>query len=318
MRTSITHFPEETQQELKIILDMIRHYVKDANMVILYGSYARNDYVLWDERIEFGVHTSYQSDYDILVVISNLNTKVTEEILRHKLTDNYHAYMSRRRHATPRFLVENIKQLTQNLDRCHYFFSDIVQEGILLYDDQEFKLDMPTRLDYAEIKKIAEAGFNRYYPSAISMTEAVTDHFIPKGNYMDAAFLLHQICEKYYYVILLVWTNYRPKNHKLHELGAMVKGFARELPAVFPQDTELARSSFELLCGAYIDARYNGEFSITLEQLEYLLARIEFLREVTNKICMEKIASYERKLNQMKDDNYYRFPEEGTSKAAEE
>lgn len=50
-----------------------------CDMIILYGSYARGGYVLWDERVEFGVHTSYQSDLDIMVVISKSNVKQVED-----------------------------------------------------------------------------------------------------------------------------------------------------------------------------------------------------------------------------------------------
>ena len=54
MKRTIGYLPKETREELSFILRLIRHYVKDANMVILYGSYARDSYVIWDERYEFG------------------------------------------------------------------------------------------------------------------------------------------------------------------------------------------------------------------------------------------------------------------------
>ena len=37
-------------------------------MIILYGSYAKNKYVDYDQRVEFGVPTYYMSDYDILIL----------------------------------------------------------------------------------------------------------------------------------------------------------------------------------------------------------------------------------------------------------
>ncbi len=49
-------------------------------MVILFGSYARGNYVLWDTNIEFGVHTSYQSDYDILLVVTGQTKYVERKI----------------------------------------------------------------------------------------------------------------------------------------------------------------------------------------------------------------------------------------------
>ena len=82
MKNSITHFSAQTQHELTFLLKLIRKHIPASNMVILYGSYPRGDYVTWDERIEFGVRTSYQSDFDILIVVSISNYKVTENIMK--------------------------------------------------------------------------------------------------------------------------------------------------------------------------------------------------------------------------------------------
>lgn len=75
-------------------------------MIILYGSYARGNYVLWDSKIEFGVKTSYQSDYDLLVVVSNTTAKKIEERLR-RVTAKYHEAFEGRRHASSQFVVEH-------------------------------------------------------------------------------------------------------------------------------------------------------------------------------------------------------------------
>lgn len=60
---------------------------------------------------------------------------------------------------------------------------------------------------------------------------------LSKEDYNLSAFLLHQTCEKLYYTILMVFTNYLPKTHKVKELGGMVKRFSQELTTVFPQNT---------------------------------------------------------------------------------
>ena len=68
MKKSIKHLPKRTQEELTVLLDLVCKSVDNCQMIILFGSYARGNYVLWDTKIEFGVRTSYQSDYDILVI----------------------------------------------------------------------------------------------------------------------------------------------------------------------------------------------------------------------------------------------------------
>ena len=78
MKKSIKRLPKRTQEELTVLLDLVRKSIENCQMVILFGSYARGNYVLWDSNIEFGVHTSYQSDYDILVVVTG-QIKYVEE-----------------------------------------------------------------------------------------------------------------------------------------------------------------------------------------------------------------------------------------------
>lgn len=65
---SVNFLPEKKQSDLKQLVDLVRRNIKDVGMVILYGSYARNTYVDYDQRIEFGVPTYFMSDYDIVIL----------------------------------------------------------------------------------------------------------------------------------------------------------------------------------------------------------------------------------------------------------
>lgn len=261
-------------------------------MVVLYGSYARGGYVLWDERVEFGVHTSYQSDYDIMVVVSHSILKHVEDRLRTKVTPKYEAAFAHRRHASPQFIVEDMDRLNGELERSQYFFTDIVREGIKVYDTKEFKLAKPRELSFREITEIAQEEYDRCYPFADGLLiHAKTD--LQVANYVLGSFETHQACERFYHSISLVFTNYRPKSHRLNELAAKVKGCSRELSMVFPQNTDFEKHCFDLLCRAYIEARYNRHFRVTAEELAYLLERTERLKEITHRICAEKLAAYD-------------------------
>lgn len=292
MKRSIKRLPKCTQEELIALLELIRKNIDHYCMVILYGSYARGNYVLWDSKVEFGVKTSYQSDYDFLIVVSNPESKKTGDRLR-RVTLKYHKMFEGRRHASPQFIVEHINTVNNNLARGQYFFTDIAKEGILLYDNETCKLTKPSPLSFKEIKETAEFEFKECYPFGVGLLDGVTNHFLQEGQYKIAVFQLHQSCEKFYTTILLVFTNYRPKNHKINELSGMAKRFSAELTNVFSQNTVFEKECFDLLCRAYIEARYNKEFTITREQLEYLLSRTEILKELTLRLCSEKIASYE-------------------------
>lgn len=290
MKRSIKRLPKCTQEELTVLLELMRHYIEHCQMIILYGSYARGNYVLWDSKIEFGVVTSYQSDYDLLVVVANSTAKKVEERL-HKVTAKYHHHFEGRRHASPQFVVEHINTVNNNLEESQYFFTDIVKDGIMLYDSGKCKLAKPRQLSYKEIRDIAQNEFDSLFPYGVRFLK-ISNGELKDNSYKTSAFLLHQACEKFYNTIQLVFTNYRPKNHNIKELSGMVKQFSLDLVTVFPQNSDFEKECFDLLCRSYIEARYNKDFKITREQLEYLLSRAEILRDMTNRLCIEKIASY--------------------------
>lgn len=95
--------------------------------------------------------------------------------------------------------------------------------------------------------------------------------------------------ERLYSSILLVLTKYRPKTHDILRLGKLAAGREIKLLEVFQKGTEEERRRFELFRKAYIDARYEENFSISKEDLEWLASRIEILKDLTEEICKRKI-----------------------------
>ena len=92
MKKSVNFLPENKRNDLKQLVDLVRRNIKDVGMVILYGSYARNTYVDYDQRIEFGVPTYFMSDYDILILTRkpigaieySLYDKIADAFFQHK------------------------------------------------------------------------------------------------------------------------------------------------------------------------------------------------------------------------------------------
>ena len=55
--------------------------------------------------------------------------------------------------------------------------------------------------------------------------------------------------------------------------------------------TEKERQRFELLRKAYVDARYDENYTITKVELKWLAGRVNKLQKLTKKICKKKIKS---------------------------
>lgn len=287
MKTSLEHLPKEKQEELEALVRItLEQFPKWIEMIILFGSYARGDWV--EEVAPDKFHYTYQSDFDILVVVSKKVLAKRHRAWGH-LEDRFHRSPSVRTPVT--LLYEHIDYVNAQLFEGQYFFSDIKKEGILLYDSGNYQLAEARELTPEENKKIAQDYFEEWFGTAEGFFK-MYHSAIKENEYKIAAFLLHQAVERFYSTILLVFTQYRPKIHDIEKLGRQATGHEPELLNVFPRGTAEEERLFELLRKAYVDARYKKNYSITREELEWLAERVKMLQELTEKVCKKKIESF--------------------------
>lgn len=52
--------------------------------------------------------------------------------------------------------------------------------------------------------------------------------------------------------------------------------------------TKQEQERFDLLKRSYVDARYNEDYVITKEDLDYLSERVQVLKKMTEEICRKK------------------------------
>jgi predicted nucleotidyltransferase/HEPN domain-containing protein len=286
MKRSLAHLPKHKRDELRLVTEIILDECPTVQMVILFGSYARGDWVE-DTYVEDDITYEYASDFDILVVVRS-NRIVNS-------TDTWRRAEARARRFPIRtwtnLVVESVETVNNALAKGNYFFSDIRKEGILLYDTGEFKLARRRELNPKERRGLAESQFEEWFTSAKDAYRQY-EHALRDRSYKWAAFDLHQATECFYGAILLVFTNYKPKTHDLEKLSHMAAGCDPALLTVFQQATEEQKECFDLLRRAYVEARYNPRYRITRNQLEYLAERVKKLQRLTKKICRARIESY--------------------------
>jgi len=282
MKTSIIHLPHEKQQDLEIIVSTIREKY-NVEMIILFGSYARGDWV--EELCDDGFYYKYQSDFDIFLVTEteHLATKIERD-------DQLWNYFNRRIKTPVTIIAHDIEFFNRRLRKGQYFFLDVKKEGICLYNSGRFELAEEKELSPKEYKHLAQEDFDYHFTKAETFKSFFQFGF-DKANYSEAAFLLHQTTENFYSTLLLVLTRYKPNTHDLKKLGSRVASIEPNFLKVFPQGTEEERKRFELLRKAYVDARYNKNYAITVEELKWLAERVNILRNMTQDICRKKIES---------------------------
>lgn len=288
MKKSIAYLPKSKQEDLNNLVKAILEKLPQTEMIILYGSYARNEYVDYDERVEFGITTTYMSDYDILVVTDGVSDKLAGSRLDN-VDDKY--YRNPDKQTPVQFINDDIKKLNKDLEEGRYFYTQIKQEGIVLYDSGKFKLARRRKLNFEEIQKQAQEYFNDKFVRATSFMRSANHDYNDK-DFRMASFHLHQACENYYYAIRLVFTLKSNKQHNLTKLSSSVKGFSTELAKVFPKNSPEEKRLFDLIKAAYVEARYNPDFVVTKEDIDALVPKVELLRHITKEICEAKIKEY--------------------------
>ncbi len=285
MKESISKLSQRKRGELARIVSVIREMAPKTEMIILFGSYARGDAVQ-DVTVEGHTTYEYSSDFDILVIVKSQS--LADQIdLWYDIEDK----AGKLPVETPVTLIaHNIGFINRQLKKGQYFFSDIKKEGILLYDSKNCKLAEPKELTPQERLGQAKEDFDFWFDSANNLC-SLFETALKKEMYKEAAFLLHQATERFYATILLVYTNYKPKTHKLDKLRKMVGQHDPVFFKTFPMGTDEEKRRFNLLKQAYVRARYDKSYNITAEELKYLGRCVELLREQTETSCKEKFKS---------------------------
>ncbi|QMV13634.1 HEPN domain-containing protein [Vibrio spartinae] len=294
MKTALDHLPERKQQELHTITTVLRDtlddFLRNKNgnkaefrilKIILFGSHAKGTWV--SDR-----PNGYISDYDILVIV-NRSSLVEEYAVWHSAEEQ----IARRVTSAPLgLIVHTLNEVHQQLQQGHYFFADIREQGIELFSADKRELPTPGNLSEAERVAIASKHFNHWFESAEQHEKYFRIMFENKDLNL-AAFMLHQATERLFACTLLVCTNYLPKTHNIESLRSMCAQQDPAFAELFPMDNKFHRRSFQRLKRAYIDARYSEHYEITAEELTYLQSEVDKLREITERVCRERIGDAE-------------------------
>ncbi|MBC8620426.1 HEPN domain-containing protein [Parabacteroides faecis] len=291
MKDSIAYLPKDKQDDLGFLVKEILKRLPQAEYIILYGSYARGNYVRRSVRIEDGgIPTVKISDYDIYVVTSGFNNKKAETVLDN-VEDIFFSGKDFDRDTPVQFITDDIKALNKYLEEGRYFYTQIKQEGIVLYNSGKYKLSRRRKLNFAEIKEQAQEYFDEKFEKGnFFFDDAVTNK--GRERFQMSSFYLHQACENYYYAIRLTFTLRNNKQHNLSKLSSSVRRYADDLGTVFPQNTPEEKQLFVLLKAAYVEARYTPYFVVTKEDIDTLIPKVELLRDIAKRICEAKIKEY--------------------------
>ena len=302
MRVDVDHLPPVQQGELdrvkQTLMSEFAEAIAHANQpwkkngrilkIILFGSYARTD---WVDEPENG----YQSDFDLLVVVSHPD--LTD------VADYWYVAEDKILHDTViarpvNIIVHTLDEVNQALSRGEYFWTDIVRDGIVLYELPGNALATPKPLTAADAYEMAGKYLAEWLPSTDRALTTAQEQALKGADDLgwrkEAAFSLHQATERAYICFLLVRTLYFPRSHNIKFLRSLAEDSEPRLIEAWPRATRIDRRRFELLKRAYVEARYSASYEISAADLEALAASAEKLRAIVEAICGSHIADLKK------------------------
>ncbi|MBB4798276.1 putative nucleotidyltransferase/HEPN domain-containing protein [Brevundimonas bullata] len=301
MKTDLSHLPDRQQQELaharSLLLNGFEAALKKGAggtsdhrrngqvlKIILFGSYARND---WVDEPENG----YLSDFDLLIIVSH--EKLTD------IAEYWWEAEDRILHdpsvgRTVNIIVHTIAEVNQALGRGEYFWSDIARDGVTLYELPGHPLAAIRPMTAQDAYALA-SRYNSTKRSDLDRWLATADFQLSKAQ-ADAgfrklsAFSLHQAIETAYACFLLVHTFYFPRSHNIKFLRSLAESHEPTLIEAWPRLDRADRRVFEALKRAYVEARYSEHYDVSPEDLALMAKGAEMLRDRVLSACEKRLA----------------------------
>jgi len=159
--------------------------------VILFGSRAKGTWVE-NHYIVDGTRYSYISDYDFLVVTHN--SEFEEHDIASRITNRWKVLS---RIVSP--IVHDIDYINAGLRIGQYFSTDIINEGVLLYDTRDQEFIEVAKLTTKEEKEKAQDHCDIWYPQASQFLIYAINAFErgAEGS-RNRSFYLYQATECFY------------------------------------------------------------------------------------------------------------------------
>lgn len=298
MRTDINHLPPNKQRELDRVVEMLFQGFLEATQdakgrrksarilkVILFGSYARGDWV--DAPLDAN---RYKSDYDILVIVNQKELADRADYWEETEQRLVVAYTVEKAIETPvNFIVHSLQEVNDQLAHGRIFFGEIAKDGALLYESDDRPLASLKPKTPLQAYETAKEYFEDHFGDAMRNFEGA-QFFRSKSYLKNAAFALHQAAEQLYQGLLLTLTFYTPHNHNIIFLRDYAEQREPRLFDVWPRGTRTERATYQKLKEAYRKGRYSKHYDISAEEVEWLSDRIEILGQRMHAICTEHVS----------------------------
>lgn len=230
----------------------------------------------------------------LLVIILNKNcNSLTQELssMVSKIFESETDYLYR---------IFPYEYAVQQLKGENLFFVHNCSHDKLIFNDPDSELDSfcDHYISERTLKNI-QSVFDKESNKMAAFKEGAT-FFLEKGNYSQAAFILHQYIELWFRYAALFIMGKERKSHNIKELQTYVKSFAPELGNLFNTQIEEEQHLLRLLDKAYISTRYENNYHINKEQLLKIQGKADAIHKTVTYLFKNKLNDA-RKLIEVKN-----------------
>jgi len=270
LMSKLNHLPSEHTANLESICNKIIETGK-ADIIILFGYFAFSHSKI-----------PVNSLYEILVITDHFETR---EQLSNELAVRF------QKNSPPiHGVIETITLFNISVEEGLFYFSDILREGIILYNNEEFELAKPKDLSPLKRRKIAEEDYHQWMAKAKETWKNYQTES-SKNNRKGCAFHLNQVAEFCYMAVEMVFSHNYYDEHNIKAQRDRIRAFDKRIHKAFPLDTKSQIEAFEYLSQAYVGAQYmsDSDFPISQKQIDYWAHESGKLIVLADSICKGKI-----------------------------
>ena len=163
------------------------------------------------------------------------------------------------------------------LARGNLFYSSYCRREHCIYQSTpQYELIETPGCKLSEIRAHSALVIHDGLEKAKSFQEGALAYF-KEGKFQLSAFMLHQVCEQMFSLIIKLYEGKAPKSHQLILLQKAAGFYLPAIKNIFDIKKSKELKWLELLQQAYIGARYDDGYKIAPEHLAYLQEKINAL-----------------------------------------
>lgn len=288
LKTSLDHLPEQTRRELEKAVNIVQREFAEAVAeeppegepeilkIILYGSYARGGYVE-----SLSAFDGYRSDFDLLVVVNK------EDYADYVTCSDANEWFRRLVRIPVSLEAHGLEFVNEALSRHRPFFSDILKDGIVLYEKPGHPFVEPPPLTPELTYDIAKEHHEVWFLDGKDIWKKLVDR-TDERNSGHLAIMLQRRADELYTAVLLVLTLYAPGSD-LENLRGLAETLDERLAAAWPRDTPAARRRFDRFKRAFLKDASQEVRDFTAAEVAWIAERVEHLEDLVGTICEERL-----------------------------